>query len=1040
NSENKNLHEQIENLNAQIGSLHEQIENLNAQNKNLHEQIDTLDDRLENANAQIETANEYIGDLTAENIRLNGIINEVFDSNSWKVTEPLRTVGRWLRSDHKDKALSVAKLFYKAMPLNEESKTKLKDKFYKSFSPILKNTLHYKIWLESQNLQEFKNSQRIISVDNTQNRFVEMLETPPGKIAIHAHIFYLDLAQEIANYFSNMPYKFDALISIIDPTAEETIKNIFGKVPNVESLIVRVVPNRGRDVAPFICGFGDILPNYDFVCHVHSKKSLYTGSEQTKWRHYLFDALLGSSERIKKIFFVFKKNKNLGLIYPKPAENVPYAAFTWLSNKPVGMYLLKKIGVPPSKTDYFDFPAGTMFWVRAKCLRKFYNNLSIEDFPAELGQNDGTIAHAFERAVALTVNSYNKDFLEFDPELETYTVNIGNKNMWQYYGRSDIELQWVLDHGEIISFDIFDTLLMRRVAVPYLVNELIQFKVEDLLGKSFDFPKFRLKAEEVARQQKNSDVTLDDIYKSFADLTELDEKTCKKIRALEVKTEIELALPREEVVSWFNRILQQGRKIWLISDMYLQTPDLEKILRKCGIKGYEKLLISCETGMRKDTAEIWNDLVQKGFTNGKLVHLGDNEMSDVQFPGDRIINAYHIMSAINLFSQVPFGRMFLNSLDRKMSLYAGMMFGTILAEKFHSPFQLRNLGDGGGKLILRNYRELGYWLYGSPILTFMLWLIKKSAEDDIKQILFLARDGYFLQPLYKFITKLLNVDELPNDYFYASRRAVTVASIHEISQTEGLFTLRFEGTVKKFFEVRFGIEVNDETELNLPNEEQADYIKKIIAERAEEILSRAEDERQNYETYIKSLGKPFENVGVVDMGYSGTIQFYLQKVLQKELTGYYFATSATNLFGEDAFKKMHGCFTENDDYGKTKSAVYKYQLLFEAILTAPDPQLQYFDATGKPIFGAPEPAQFQIENIREVHEGIKDFCRDVITSFGEYLLRTEIDFNFVDAWVRSFVHDENIIAPEIRKIFAFDDKYCNTFTGNALDLYLDGGA
>ena len=376
-----------------------------------------------------------------------------------------------------------------------------------------------------------------------------------------------------------------------------------------------------------------------------------------------------------------------------------------------------------------------------------------------------------------------------------------------------------------------------------------------------------------------------------------------------------------------------------------------------------------------------------------------------------------------------------------MSLYAGMFFGTLLAEKFHDPFKLHD--SPGGKHFIGKFRDLGYWLYGPPILTFMLWLIKRTLQDDTEQILFLARDGYFLQPLYKFITKLLNIEEIPNNYFYASRRAVTVASIREISQAKELVKLRFVGTQKKFFNARFGLDIGTDEEIILPKTFSTnDYeviVEKIIDEHAEEILQRASEERANFEKYIAQIGRTFDKVGVVDMGYSGTIQFYLQKILQKNLTGYYFATSSTNRFGATATERMRGCFTENDDYGKTASAVYKYQLLFEAVLTAPDAQLKYFDADGKPVFGEPEPAQFQIEDIREVHEGIKDFCRDVITNFGKYILRTDIDFKFIDVWVRSFVHDENIVAPELKKIFAFDDKYCNTFTGNALDLYLGGG-
>ena len=593
--------------------------------------------------AELRTENEKLRD---ENQRLMQFNESMFSSNSGKFSEAFRDFKQWLHSDNKEKALSAARFLYKAMPLDEAKKVALKDKFYTQFAPILKDTQRYKIWkMGSSNV--FMSRPVILE----RSKFVGELFEQPGKIAIQAHIFYLDLLKEMVSYCANMPYKFDALISIVDKSAAEKVRVAFEKIPNAEKVIVRVVPNRGRDVAPFLAGFGDILPEYDFVAHIHSKKSLYTGSEQQNWRKYLFNALLGDQNHIRKIFKAFADNKAVGVIYPRPAANIPYVAFTWLSNRQVGLKLLSRIKVPPNKTDYFEFPAGTMFWARTAALKKFFAaKFTFNDFPPEQGQNDGTLAHAFERSILLATQAEHMIYYEFEPANDTYSINLGSKNLWQYHNRTDAEVrEIVLNAAEIISFDVFDTILMRYVAKPYHVNEIIRLKVEDLLGKSFDFPNLRLKAEEIARQKKNSDVNLDDIYKSFGELTNLDAETCKKIRELEIATELELILPREKVVGWFKESLKRGKNVWLISDMYMQTPDFERILTKCGVKGYEKLLISSETGLRKDTAAIWNHLAEKNLnTVGKLLHIGDNETSDFQLVCDRNFGGYHVMSAINL--------------------------------------------------------------------------------------------------------------------------------------------------------------------------------------------------------------------------------------------------------------------------------------------------------------------------------------------------------------------------------------------------------
>lgn len=975
--------------------------------------------------------------LCADNQRLTELNESVFNLSSWKIIDSLRDFQKWLGTDNREKALSVARVFYKALPLNAERKDFLKDTFYKTFAPLLKNTRRYKNWQASCLMRGMTPASRINFLCAEENFFSGELDSQPGKIAIQAHIFYLDLLDEMATYCANMPYKFDALISIVDATAEEKVRVAFENISNVEKCLVRVMPNRGRDVAPFIAGFGDLLPKYDFVLHIHSKKSLYTGEEQTNWRNYLLDALLGTPKRIKKIFRAFDDDKDVGVIYPRPAENVPYVAFTWLSNRVTGQILLNRMGIAPNKTEYFDFPAGTMFWARTKALKKFFAlGLTFEDFPPEQGQNDGTIAHAFERTVLLAAQSENMNCYEFDPTTEAYSVNIGSKNLWQYFtsrNGNEQEFSWLLAQGEIITFDVFDTLIMRYVALPAFVNEIIRFKVEELLGWNFDFPKFRVKAEDLARQNKTGDVTLDEIYQSFSRLTKLDDETCKKIRELEISTEVKLALPRTAVIDWFKKILENGRKVWLISDMYMQTPDLKRLLEKCGVKGYSKLLISSETGMRKDTAAIWDYLAGKDL---KIVHIGDNETSDMQLPGDRKIFPYHLMNAFNLFTLTPFGKILSETFDLKKSLYAGIFLGVVLAKKLQSPFMLsREQTDNPGKIVLDNFRDFGYWFFGTPILTFILWLIQMTRADGVRRILFLARDGYFLQPLYKFVAEMLNVEPLPSDYFYASRRAVTIASIRNISHAEDIIKLNFKGTLKQFFKVRFGLELGDDTKISLPDN-SFKLVKKVIEEHAEEILSHALTEQKNYEKYIAKLGGNFDKVGLADMGYSGTIQYHLQRLIKKNFIGYYFATSATNRFGSEALDRMRGCFAEDDDYATTNSAVYKYQLLFESILTAPDAQLQYFDAEGKPVFGEPEPGQKFFKDICEIHEGIKDFCRDVLEIFGDIILRVPIDKNFIDAWVNSFVRDSFIIPTKLHGIFDFDDVYCNDMHGNALDFYL----
>lgn len=60
--------------------------------------------------------------------------------------------------------------------------------------------------------------------------------------------------------------------------------------------------------------------------------------------------------------------------------------------------LAGRMGVDLDRLRHLDFPAGSMFWARTSALRPLLDcRLSPSDFPDEMGQKEGTIAHAIER-------------------------------------------------------------------------------------------------------------------------------------------------------------------------------------------------------------------------------------------------------------------------------------------------------------------------------------------------------------------------------------------------------------------------------------------------------------------------------------------------------------------------------------------------------------------------------------------------------------------------------------------------------------------
>lgn len=217
-----------------------------------------------------------------------------------------------------------------------------------------------------------------------------------NSIGVHLHLFYVDLLDEFVNFLKNIDTKFSLYVSIVDETNEDYIKKkLNDSLPNA-IVVVKVFPNIGRDIGPFLAGFGDELVKHDLICHIHSKRSLHN-LNKLDWRRQLLVNLLGSKSIVSSIFSIFSTNKGLGLIYPEYHHSLR-GQISWGTNFDISRNLASKLGLSISESRLKLFPAGSMFWARSDALSKLFNlKLGWEDFPVENAQVDGTIAHAVER-------------------------------------------------------------------------------------------------------------------------------------------------------------------------------------------------------------------------------------------------------------------------------------------------------------------------------------------------------------------------------------------------------------------------------------------------------------------------------------------------------------------------------------------------------------------------------------------------------------------------------------------------------------------
>lgn len=240
--------------------------------------------------------------------------------------------------------------------------------------------------------------------------FTPELPVPGPTVAVVCHIFHADLAAYLCGWLAAIPVPADVYISTDTAEKQALISAAFATWPN-GTVDVRIVPNRGRDIAPKLLSFRDVYERYDLVLFLHSKKSPHLAAGE-QWREYLLRTLLGSAATVRGILAIFDLLPSVGMVIPQHFGGVR-DMIEWGSNYPLASELAQRMGFSITASQPLDLPSGSMFWARTKALAPLLSlSLPLEDFPEEAGQIDGTLAHAIERLLLHTCEHAGFDWLK----------------------------------------------------------------------------------------------------------------------------------------------------------------------------------------------------------------------------------------------------------------------------------------------------------------------------------------------------------------------------------------------------------------------------------------------------------------------------------------------------------------------------------------------------------------------------------------------------------------------------------------------------
>lgn len=569
------------------------------------------------------------------------------------------------------------------------------------------------------------------------------------------------------------------------------------------------------------------------------------------------------------------------------------------------------------------------------------------------------------------------------------------------------DLRSLIDRSQYVSFDIFDTAVIRSVLKPTDVFNLVEqhFKAHGN-ELQFDYKRARIESERRAREKawkinKCAETTLDEIYLCMREDLNIDHSSVENLKQLEIDTEIKICTRNTFIHELYTYSLEKGKKVIFMSDMYLPFDIVERILKNTGYSTFHTIYISSSLGITKSTGELYAYLLDKlRCKPQEILHIGDNHDSDIKTPKKLGITTYFYEKNLEraLRCKDLRNNLLNEFFNRENTIEESVYLATIINQSCSSREQKKKTFE------YDFWYDFGYHYVGILFFAFNSWLLEQARKDNIERLYFLSRDGYILRKVYDFMSQ--SFDRSPqSEYVYASRRALNLPAIVELDDTtldflvSGTSTLR----VAQFLE-RIGFNPSQFTkviteagyshrdDLVINGKDYAN-LRRLFTLLSGDIRKKAATERNNLFAYFDSIGLLEEKkIGVVDIGWHGTLQYSINKLLQiygrePSIKGYYLGTfhKAKELHEAGQHMSAYLCEFGQPEYFHE---IIKYCVeIFEFIHIAPHGSVINFErinGTIKPIFDQDDQESEKIAKAQTVQKGALDFIDDSVKTWKQF--------------------------------------------------------
>lgn len=529
---------------------------------------------------------------------------------------------------------------------------------------------------------------------------------------------------------------------------------------------------------------------------------------------------------------------------------------------------------------------------------------------------------------------------------------------------------------QVISFDLFDTLLIRRIHDPDIVKLPVARYISDLaaqqgISKGWqNIQQLRDAIEQRHRQETAKNfVDQEACYPHFMqELLEIifqskfNESLLQQVTDYELAMESTMLVPRQALVEWMKELAQTGKRIFVISDIYLPSSHLQRLLQQAGLNGFiEQVISSADTFLAKASGKAYPMIAEKfAISCQSWLHVGDNPVADGLRAAETGIDTLIIHDPREDQRKALVKRYY------HYSEIKPLLRGRAL-QQLMAPL------EGENRAVSELYVE-GYNFLGPLIGIFLQQIRILCQEKKISKIFFLSREGWMFKQYWdKTVATLYPTGDLPEtEYLYVSRMALAGASCaHQgLTKTNAYIALTPRGNrdfrdicrifsldAEKLLPHLVAHGLTTDTCLSPAHEgyraEYRENFDALLLDQAfqDEVKRQTKGSNEAMQRYFTEAGLfAHENIAIVDIGWLGTIQRFLFEAIAHRpdcpnCFGMLFGAIRAIPYPEGRKNTIRGIMFDSQRFDLAGSTLYYAQDIFEEACRAPHPTLNGYRLT-----------------------------------------------------------------------------------------------